>query len=226
MHELGHSIFGFSDVSVAAGINGATLPPEFNFRTKTIMSYETLPGHLVGEEAQGTRALIEMFPTTPMVLDIRAAQAIYGPNLDHETDDTVYRFEGAELYHETIWDAGGVDTIAVSGTAPVEIDLRPGHYSNFGASLQVQHVGPPDFLSQNVGIAQEVIIENADGGLSHDNIIGNDAGNRLRGGPGDDVLVGGPGPDVLHGDGLDLSRPTSLKVETSDNCALVAARAL
>jgi serralysin len=54
-------------------------------------------------------------------------------------------------------------------------------------------------LTDNVGIAYGVTIENAKGGSGVDTIIGNAAANALFGNAGDDVLNGNAGDDVLDG---------------------------
>ena len=54
-------------------------------------------------------------------------------------------------------------------------------------------------LTDNVGIAYGVIIENAIGGSGADTIIGNSADNILRGNAGNDLIAGGAGNDLLDG---------------------------
>jgi serralysin len=54
-------------------------------------------------------------------------------------------------------------------------------------------------LVDNVGIAYDVIIENAVGGGGNDIIIGNTASNKLSGGAGNDVISGGAGIDYVTG---------------------------
>nr|WP_314443115.1 M10 family metallopeptidase C-terminal domain-containing protein [uncultured Sphingomonas sp.] len=59
-------------------------------------------------------------------------------------------------------------------------------------------------LTDNVGIAYGVIIENAIGGSGADTIIGNTADNVLKGNGGDDLINGWTGNDKLYGgDGSD-----------------------
>src|SRR5262249_12841105 len=88
----------------------------------------------------------------------------------------------------TIWDAGGRDTLDVSGFSQNQkIDLTPGHFSSVGS------------LVDNVAIAYGCTIENAIGGAGNDTITGNDADNVLFGGAGNDTLSGGKGNDTLVG---------------------------
>jgi Ca2+-binding RTX toxin-like protein len=88
-----------------------------------------------------------IYPSTPMVHDVAIVQAKYGADMTTRTGDTVYGFNstadvtnaamkfypGEMLTIFTIWDAGGNDTLDLSGyyTDSV-IDLRPGAYSSAG----------------------------------------------------------------------------------------------
>ena len=54
-------------------------------------------------------------------------------------------------------------------------------------------------LTDNVGIAYGVIIENAIGGSGADTIVGNSADNILRGNAGNDLIGAGAGNDLLDG---------------------------
>ncbi len=64
-------------------------------------------------------------PTTPMVLDIAAIQYLYGANTTYHAGDDIYTFDDTTTYHETIWDAGGSDTIQYTGAVATTIDLNP-----------------------------------------------------------------------------------------------------
>lgn len=78
---------------------------------------------------------------TPMVHDIHVIQHKYGADLTTRTGDTTYGFNsnaGRDIYdfssnqmpYLAIYDAGGNDTLDLSGAeAGVFIDLRPGSYS-------------------------------------------------------------------------------------------------
>jgi hypothetical protein len=89
-----------------------------------------------------------MYSSTPMVHDIWVAQQIYGQEMTTRTGDSTYGFnwsgdvtntamqfkntyEQATIF--TIWDAGGTDTLNLSGYhTPSVIDLREGAYSSAG----------------------------------------------------------------------------------------------
>ena len=150
-----------------------------------------------------------IYPSTPMVHDIAAIQAIYGADTTTRTGDTVYGFNGTadrsvfnlvaatSIYDErldpvfTIWDAGGIDTLDLSGYyRPSVVNLTPGSYSSC------------DDLTNNIGIAYGTTIENAIGGLGADRLTGNAADNVLTGNAGNDVINGGAGTDTAAFTGL------------------------
>ena len=54
-----------------------------------------------------------------------------------------------------------------------------------------------DYSYGNLGIALDVVIENATTGSGNDSLYGNEVGNRLDPGPGRDYLYGGGGADVF-----------------------------
>lgn len=139
-------------------------------------------------------------PTNLMLHDIAALQRLYGANMTTRTGDTVYGFNSntgdstwtlSDKYDSIIaavWDAGGIDTLDVSGfSQAADIDLREEAFSSFGG------------LKWNFSIAKGAIIENAIGGSGNDKLSGNAANNFLAGNGGDDVLLGLGGNDVLKG---------------------------
>jgi len=135
----------------------------------------------------------------PLLHDIAALQRIYGANMTTRTDDTVYGFNstaGRPAFDLTlpnvrvfsIWDAGGRDTLDLSGfDTASRIDLGDGAFSDAGG------------LTKNISIAHGAVIENARGGAGNDSLAGNKAANRLEGGGGADSLAGGRGTDSLTG---------------------------
>ncbi|PRY89470.1 M10 family metallopeptidase C-terminal domain-containing protein [Donghicola tyrosinivorans] len=153
------------------------------------------------------------YPATPMVADILALQSLYGANMETRTGDTVYGFnanadravfdfdqlraEGKAIAAVTIWDAGGIDTLDMSGFADdAAISLVDGKLSSVGGN------------NLNLGIAVGAVIENAIGGSGDDMISGNDANNVLIGGIGADFLEGGAGDDLLIGDFAEAAAAT------------------
>jgi serralysin len=130
----------------------------------------------------------------------------------------VFDFSKNKNPYVTIYDAGGAhDKLDLSGfTVATVLDLRPGHFSTgytngvaaelnaiFGtnftqATWDLIYAGGtrnPGFLSDNIGIAYNTIIEDGTTGTGNDVLIGNAVGNILDGGTGNDVYTGGAGAD-------------------------------
>ncbi len=151
---------------------------------------------------------------TPMIYDILVIQGIYGADTTTRAGDTVYGFNstaGRNVFDFawltaqhvapvlTIYDAGGNDTLDLSGfSANQSVDLTDGSMSDVGSLFNGDGtVGAA--LIGNLGIAFGAIIENAIGGSGNDTLRGNAAGNVLSGRAGNDTLHGADGNDVLDG---------------------------
>ena len=127
--------------------------------------------------------------STPLLYDILSLQTLYGANMGTRTGDTVYGFNsntGASPFNfavnpasvVAIWDAGGTDTLDLSGYSNgSRIDLHGGGFSDAGE------------LTRNVAIAFGARIENAVGGAGNDVILVNPAANRVSGGSGADIFA-------------------------------------
>lgn len=174
-----------------------------------------------------------VFPQTPMLYDVAAIQEIYGANTTTRTGNTVYGYNanaGHEVFNFavnkapvlTIYDAGGKDTLNLSGdhaTHFVKFTYDAyGNPSGWSAAIndatdnyhRVIDLTPGSFSSthgmdENIAIAFGTIIENAVGTEYSDEIQGNKVANRLVGGGGNDELHGANGNDNLLG-GLDADR--------------------
>lgn len=198
-HEIGHAI-GISHPGPYDG-GSPTYAADAVYwqdaRMFTVMSY-------FGSMNAG--GALPSFSWGPQYHDIAAAQRLYGANMTTRTGDTIYGFNsnaGRALFEISsatqgvtfsIWDAGGVDTLDLSGYAEnADIDLRPGAFSSAGPTPDD---GPAHL---NLSIAPGVIIENAVGGSGADTLTGNLAANRLIGGGGADSLIGAEGDDTLDG---------------------------
>ncbi len=175
-HELGHAIglshpgdYNFGDDSDGDGVaDPITYEGDaFYFQDNTqytIMSY--FDGYEVGNNHIDWNLMRFMYPSTPMVDDIRVTQALYGADMTTRTGNTTYGFNstadvanpgmvfksGDPMSIFTIWDAGGTDTLDLSGyyTGSV-IDLRPGAYSSaggFGAYNPALADDDPSAISQ------------------------------------------------------------------------------
>ncbi|HEX6734690.1 MAG TPA: M10 family metallopeptidase, partial [Azonexus sp.] len=209
VHEIGHAL-GLDHMGDYNG--GGDWTPS-SFEDSTLLSVMSYFGPSWGFGALNGEGLVAWAdwidadgwlysPQTPMVNDIMAIQAIYGADPTTRTGNTVYGFGSniggalANLYNFTlnrnpilaIYDAGGIDTLNLSGwTTASTIDLAPGAYSSCNS------------MTYNIAIAYTCDIENAVGGAGHDTIRGNLLANRLDGGAGSDLLYGMGGNDVLNG---------------------------
>jgi serralysin len=133
-----------------------------------------------------------------MLLDIQALQYMYGANMTYNLGNDFYTFEQGADYYQTIWDAGGTDTIHYEATTDgALIDLRAGRFSRLGNTILLSD--GETYQSDNVAIAYGVTVENAIGGEARDTIIGNSKNNVLDGRGGRDTLSGNGGNDSLEG---------------------------
>ena len=195
MHEALHAV-GLSHPGEYNGDSALNYENEAEYEQDshqyTVMSYWA---------ANNTGALhgTTHFAATPLLHDVAALQLIYGANMATRTGDTVYGFNstaGRSAYDLnlptvrvfSIWDAGGRDTLDLSGfSLPSRIDLTEGGFSDAGG------------LTKNISIAHGAVIEDAKGGPGADSLSGNKAANRLEGGGGADNIGGGRGVDSLIG---------------------------
>lgn len=221
IHEIGHGM-GLAHPHDTGGtstvMNGVTSPfgdlGDYNLNQGiyTTMTYndgwQTAPHGASTATGYG-------YQGTPMAFDIAVLQSIYGANTSHNTGNNSYVLpssNGNGTFYSAIWDAGGTDTIAHTGSAAAVIDLReaPLTYSENGGG----YVSYVSGIHGGFTIANGVVIERAEGGSGGDSITGNTAANWLDGnggndtilgGEGNDTIIGGRGNDVLTGDeGADI----------------------
>lgn len=192
IHEIGHAL-------------GLNHPGDYNAGEQAEITYENS-----AQVAQDyyTYSIMTYFPdsvgeTDPAnqtwgVADVLALQQLYGANMTTRTGDTVYGFNSnaGGIYDFTtnnqpfltIWDAGGTDTINLSGYSRSQtLDLNAGALSSVGSETIT--------VANNVAIASGATIENGIGGSGNDILIGNEVRNILIGGKGDDDIRGGAGVD-------------------------------
>ena len=199
MHEIGHGL-GLKHPGNYNGANGSEegpfLPEATDNRLYTIMSYNDYRYWYWDKKLNDW---VGVSASTPMILDIQAIQYIYGTNNTYETGDNVYSFSKTTPFYQTIWDAGGNDTMDISNfSTDCTINLNPGLYS----SLMFTESSPDESIytgQNNLGIAYGCLIENAIGGSGNDTVLGNSLDNQLVGGGGNDNINGGSGNDEISG---------------------------
>lgn len=152
----------------------------------------------------------------PMALDIAVLQAKYGANLDTNAGDTTYLISNPSKNQvgeaipedlgegqvwvsmngwQSLWDAGGTDTLKVLGGGVAHIDMR--------AATLTYEQGGGGFVSYGnraeggFTIAAGVEIENLKANDGAQTVFGNDLGNVIKTGKGSDEVTGGAGQDVI-----------------------------
>ncbi|WP_136661323.1 M10 family metallopeptidase, partial [Nitratireductor sp. XY-223] len=202
IHEVGHALGLSHPGSYNGGSPSYANDAEYAQDTRqwSVMSY--FSASYTGADNNGGTGW--KYAQTPMVHDILTIQSIYGADTTTRTGDTTYGFNsnaGHDVFDFSqnqapvlsIYDAGGIDTLDLSGFSQrAIIDLTPGSYSSVG--------GVSNTMTNNLGIAHNTWIENAIGGSGNDTIGGNELANILEGGSGNDILNGGDGNDTLVGD--------------------------
>ena len=168
-HEFGH----------AMGLNH---PQDVGLQTKydsfkyTVMSYTYHPN------------LNGVYPVTLMMLDYLALQQQGRLSTSYKNGANTQWFwsdiSGPIL--ATIYDTGGEhDYISAMGHSTASIiDLRDGHFSSYGVGVD------GDTALENLAILWDSKIEDAIGSDNDDVLIGNDIGNVLKGGKGNDFIYG------------------------------------
>jgi serralysin len=187
LHEVGHAL-GLKHSFEPSIYNSYLLPSKYNHHFSTIMSYNSAPW--------SATATPDFYPTTPVYLDMLAIQHLYGRDTKTNAGSTTYTFYAGQQYWQTIYDAGGTDTMVYRGSTNSIIDLRSGWFSSVSDSIKFSD---GTSTRESVCIGPNVVIENATGGDGSDTLIGNGARNILKGGYGSDTLTGASGDDKLYG---------------------------
>ncbi|MFJ4497967.1 M10 family metallopeptidase C-terminal domain-containing protein [Pseudomonas atacamensis] len=185
LHEIGHAI-GLKHPFATSVTNNTVLDASLDDVRFTVMSYNDNYSYQ---------------PTTPMLLDILAIQSLYGANNAWQAGNTTYSWANNQSVFETIWDAGGTDTIDASNQLnAVRIDLNEGAFSQIGkAFLDLKTLTA---FNEGLAIAYGAKIENAVGSSNDDSLTGNALDNILNGLGGADTMVGGTGNDTYFVDNI------------------------
>ena len=229
-HELGHALglkHPFDD--------SPTLPTSEDDTNHTIMSYTQrdnyYPSFTVtqtndGKSIEATSDII--FSQLYSLYDIAALQSILGVNDTTDTGDTIYTLNFSNNKIETIWDAGGEDTLDFSSDkGTTTIDLNPGSLNSVDQySLdevinyyqnQVNDADFNDFIhdfitndlydkgllftgKNDFAISTGTIIENVKTGSGNDTVTDNMVNNQIYTFAGDDnIYIGNGGYDYIDG---------------------------
>jgi serralysin len=143
MHELLHGL-GFNHTGDYNGDTSTGYEENALFyqdsNQYTVMSYWAASSTGANHYAGG----VLQHASSPLLYDVAALQKLYGTNMSTRTGDTVYGFNNTsgrdafDLARDpaavfTIWDAGGTDTLDLSGySSASRVDLREGEFSDAG----------------------------------------------------------------------------------------------
>lgn len=234
MHEIGHAL-GLKHPHSGTTTSPTVLDTDYDSLEFTVMAYRSY----VGDPAPGAYNVSDWnFPQSLMMLDIAAAQELYGANYTTNSGSTVYSFspDSGEMYvngvstgqvgsntvFRTLWDGGGQDLIDLSAySTQIVADLRAGQGIVLDATGYAQRAqlatvsGSPVYAMANIFMSllyegnTASLIEDVTTGANDDQLIGNEANNVLTAGAGADTLTGGAGSDTFYGGaGADLISDT------------------
>ena len=203
LHELGHVIgLGHAGAYNEGTTQTSVQLTSYDNTAYSLMSYNEAPIYGTGF-AWGNSGGYARAPVTPMMLDILAADRIYGTPVGGPLSGgqtfgfhtniagDVGQFFDFSVNPKpviTLFDTGLNNTLDVSGfTIGSTVDLHQGMFSSVAG------------LTGNVGIAFGTRIDTLIADSASDKITGNDDGDVLMGGGGTDTIRGGAGNDHIYG---------------------------
>ena len=244
VHELGHAL-GLKHPFKEEGNEPPFLPTSEDDINHSVMSYTSFENHTPVFTTSGSSIKYEtnlVNPSLYSLYDVATLQSIYGVNTTTNTEDTIYKFQYTDYTINTIWDAGGEDTIDLSstlGTSVVHLqsgslnsadqysveeittlhqDLVNDRHWNSWIKESIIDLDSQGYLylgHNNLAIAQGTVIENILTGAGDDTITDNEVNNRILTGLGDDKInIGQGGLDYVDGgEGNDILYINLLKTE-------------
>ena len=203
LHEIGHVIgLGHAGAYNDGTTDNSPQLTAYDNTAYSIMSYNEAP-HYSSSFVWGSSGGYARSSITPMMLDILAAQRIYGapaggPLSGGQTFGFNTNIGGdiAQFFDFTIntkpvvtlFDTGLNNKLDLSGfSIGSTVDLHPGTFSSVAG------------LVGNIGIAFNTRIDTLIGGTAGDKVTANDDGDVLMGGGSGDTITGGAGNDHIYG---------------------------
>lgn len=229
-HELGHAL------GLKHSFEGnPVLLSSVEDTNHSIMSYTARDNFSPEFTVSGTEISMHanaIMPDLYALYDVAALQSVYGVNTTTNLENNTYTLSYNDYSIQTIWDAGGEDTIDLSTASGAStVDLRAGtinsadqrtlqeiitiyqaevHDAQFNNSIQalVTDIYNNSELytgKNNLSIANGVIIENINTGSGSDTIIDNEVNNNISTSGGNDkIYLGHGGYDYVNGgEGID-----------------------
>lgn len=140
-------------------------------------------------------------PATPMVMDVMALRALYGPNMATNAGDEIYSLRALGRY-ETLWDAAGHDVISVTDSSHGWYIFLPDDQLSIRDPVKIGYATPLDDVA--LESPQSLLwlmgdIEDVRGSAQADEIYGSVLRNVLSGNGGSDYIDGWDGDDSLDG---------------------------
>jgi len=246
VHELGHAL-GLEHPFDSD--NSTILPTEYDDMNHTVMSYNNQNMILTFSNNQNNQLSYtakHLYPELYSLYDVATLQSIYGVNSGTNLGDTTYQYSFKDYSINTIWDAGGIDTIDLSSSIGSSyIDLHDGTLNSVDQytkeeiiQMHQNSVGDARYNNwirdiinnierqyglytgeNNLGIATGTVIENVKTGSGDDIITDNEVNNHIDTGAGNDIIyVGNGGYDrVIGGEGSDELNINMLRSEVTVN---------